>query len=91
MIGGWIRNVLLVLVIALWRWSTLDFNTRYFEFIYPGSSASHILYFLVVPVVVILASLYALLRRWRKSFSGRDVALVGWPILFFPVHLLPMQ
>lgn len=89
MIGGWARNVLLLLVIGLWAWMAADFNTRYFAFIY--TSAQAVFYYLLVPGIVIAASLFALVRRRRKRFSGRDVALVGWPILFFPLYLLPLQ
>nr|WP_294813887.1 hypothetical protein [uncultured Sphingomonas sp.] len=91
MIGGWVRNVVIALLLLLWIYVAVDLNARLLALVSWYQNAEHIIYYLLLPAVVIVPVLIGLAFRWRRPFSGIDTILLGWPIILFPVYLLPLQ
>ena len=54
-------------------------------------TGEQIVYYLVIPTIVIVALLTTLLRRWRLEYSSWDGVMIGCPILLVPLYLLPVQ
>lgn len=91
MIGGWVRNVVTALLLLLWIYVAVDLNARLLALVSWYQSAEQIRYYLLPPALVIIPLLIGLAFRWRRPFSGVDSILIGWPVIVFPVYLLPFQ
>ena len=91
MIGGWVRNVVIALLLLLWIYVAVDLNAGLLALVSWYQNAEQIRYYLLPPAVVIVPVLIGLAFRWRRPFAGVDAILIGWPVIVFPVYLLPFQ
>jgi len=89
--GKAIRNALYLLIAALWIWLSIDLNRSLLNFVPHHETGDQVVYYLVIPAIVIVGLLTILLRRWRREHSAWDGVTIGSGLLLIPLYLLPMQ
>jgi hypothetical protein len=90
-IGGWVRNLVIALLLLLWIYVAVDLNAEMLAQVSWHPNAEQVRYYLLPPAVVIIPVLIGLAVRWCRPFSAIDTILIGWPIIVAPVYLLPFQ
>lgn len=72
-------------------WLSVDMNGALLKLVPRHETGEQIVYYLVIPAIVITALLVTLVRRWRREYSVRDGVMIGCAVLLIPLYLLPMQ